>query len=322
MAQKTMRAARVREPGAVAIEEVPIPVPSESQVRLTIEGTGVCASNLGPWGGLPWLRYPLAPGEGGHEAWGRVDEVGPGVDRRWIGKRVAALSGHAFAEHDIADVEGLIELPPSLEGKPFPAEPFACAMNVFRRSDVEQGQTVAVVGVGFLGAILVRLAKRAGAHVIAISRRPFARALARRMGADETIALDDHHAILAEVGALTEGRSCDRVIECTGAQWPLDLSAELTRVRGRLVIAGYHQDGPRSVNMQLWNWRGLDVVNAHEREPAVYVRGMREAIAAVEDGTIDPALLLTHRMPLERLGEALDATIERPAGFVKALVIP
>jgi threonine dehydrogenase-like Zn-dependent dehydrogenase len=289
---------------------------------LRIEGTGVCASNLGPWGGLPWLHYPLAPGEGGHEAWGRVDEVGPGVDRSWIGKRVAALSGHAFAEYDVAGVDGLIELPPSLDGKPFPAEPFACAMKIFHRTDVQRGQTVAVVGVGFLGAILVRLAKRAGARVIAISRRPFARELGRRMGADETIALDDHHAILDEVRALTEGRFCDRVIECVGAQWPLDLSAELTRVRGRLVIAGYHQDGPRSVNMQLWNWRGLDVVNAHERDPAVYVRGMREAIGAVEDGTIDPSLLLTHRMSLEQLGEALDATVARPEGFVKALVIP
>ena len=38
---------------------------------------------------------------------------------------------------------------------------------------------------------------------------------------------------------------------------------ELTRVRGRLVVAGYHQDGPRQVDMQLWNWRGLDVINAH-----------------------------------------------------------
>lgn len=317
-----MRAAKIREPGSIAMEEVSIPNPAASQVRLKIEGTGVCASNLGPWGGLPWLRYPLGPGEGGHEAWGRIDEVGPGVDRGWIGKRVAALTGKAFAEYDVADVESLVELPPSLDGRPFPAEPFACAMNIFRRSEVREGQSVAVVGVGFLGAILVRLAKRAGARVIAISRRPFARDLARRMGADERIALEDHQTIIREVRDLTEGRMCERVIECVGAQWPLDLAAELTRERGRLVIAGYHQDGPRSVNMQLWNWRGLDVVNAHERETEVYVRGMREAIAAVEDGTIDPSALLTHTMPLEQLGDALDATRSRPDGFVKAMVIP
>lgn len=322
MERRTMRAARIREPGTVVIEEAPIPVPSVSQVRLSIEGTGVCASNLGPWCGLPWLRYPLAPGEGGHEAWGRVDEVGPGVDRRWLGKRVAALSGHAFAEYDVADVDSLVELPSSFDGRPFPAEPFACAMNIFRRSDIREGQWVAIIGIGFLGAILVRLAKRAGARVIAISRRPFARSLATRMGADVTIAFESHQTILDEVRAVTEGLMCERTIECVGAQWPLDLAGELTREQGRLMIAGYHQDGPRTVNMQLWNWRGLDVINAHERAVAAYVRGMREAIERVEDGTIDPAVLLTHTMPLERLGEALDAVAARPDGFVKAVVVP
>ena len=77
---------------------------------------------------------------------------------------------------------------------------------------------------------------------------------------------------------LTDGRWCERVIEAVGLQWPLDLAGELTGERGRLVIAGYHQDGPRQVNMQLWNWRGIDVINAHERDPQRYVDGMRAAV--------------------------------------------
>jgi threonine dehydrogenase-like Zn-dependent dehydrogenase len=112
------------------------------------------------------------------------------------------------------------------------------------------------------------------------------------------------------------------VIEAVGKQWPLDLAAELTREGGRLVIAGYHQDAPRQVNMQLWNWRGFDVVNAHERDPAVAVRGMREAVAAIESGLIDPRQLITHRYLLDSLGDALDATRDKPAGFVKAVVVP
>jgi threonine dehydrogenase-like Zn-dependent dehydrogenase len=107
-----------------------------------------------------------------------------------------------------------------------------------------------------------------------------------------------------------------------GKQWPLDLAAELAREGGRLIIAGYHQDGPRQVNMQLWNWRGFDVVNAHERDRAVAVRGMREAVEAVRSGLIDPALLITDRYPLDRLGEALNATRDRPGSFVKAIVEP
>jgi threonine dehydrogenase-like Zn-dependent dehydrogenase len=73
--------------------------------------------------------------------------------------------------------------------------------------------------------------------------------------------------------------------------------------------------------MQLWNWRGLDVINAHERDPKVYLSGMQAAVDAVASGDLDPTPLYTHRFPLERLGEALDMTRERPDGFVKALVM-
>jgi threonine dehydrogenase-like Zn-dependent dehydrogenase len=203
----------------------------------------------------------------------------------------------------------------------FPAEPFGCAMNIFRRSGIEAGRDVAVIGIGFLGAILVRLASDAGARVIAISRRPCSLDLAREMGASDTIPMDDHHGIIERVKTLTNGRLCDRVIEAVGKQWPLDLAAELTREGGRMIVAGYHQDGPRQVNMQLWNWRGFDVINAHERDRSVCLQGIREAIAAVETGRIDPGLLLTHRYPLDQLGEALDATRDRPQGFVKAMVM-
>jgi threonine dehydrogenase-like Zn-dependent dehydrogenase len=63
-------------------------------------------------------------------------------------------------------------------------------------------------------------------------------------------------------------------------------------------------------------------VNAHERDPAVYAAGVRAAVEAVASGRLDPAPLYTHSYPLERLGEALDATRDRPDGFLKALVIP
>jgi threonine dehydrogenase-like Zn-dependent dehydrogenase len=195
-------------------------------------------------------------------------------------------------------------------------------MNIFRRSDIREGQTLAILGIGFLGAILVKLASLAGARVIAISRRAESLDLARRVGAAETIPMHDHMQIIERVRALTDGVFCDRVIEAVGKQWPLDLAAELTREGGRLVIAGYHQDGPRQVNMQLWNWRGFDVANAHERDPNVSLQGMREAVEAIERGLIDPRMLITNRYPLERLDEALNATRDRPGAFVKAVVVP
>jgi threonine dehydrogenase-like Zn-dependent dehydrogenase len=322
MTGQTMRAAVLTGAGKYKIVDVPLPEPGPGQVRVRLEGCGVCASNLTPWEGPDWMQFPTDPGALGHEGWGVVDAIGEGVAELRIGDRVGALSGNAYAGYDIVDASQAVKLPDSLEDFDLPLEPFGCAFNIFRRSDICLGQTVAVIGIGFLGAILVRLASDAGARVIAISRRQQSLDLARLMGADETITMDDHWQIIERTRELTGGSFCDRVIEAVGKQWPLDLAAELTREGGRLVVAGYHQDGPRQVNMQLWNWRGFDVVNAHERDPAVSVQGMREAVAAIERGVIDPRMLITHRYPLDRLGEALDATRERAGAFVKAVVFP
>ena len=317
-----MLASVIAAPRCAVIEKVDPPEPGAGQVLVRLEGSGVCASSLPLWEGRDWFEYPQPPGAPGHEGWGRVVACGEGVTDIEIGARVAALTYRAHAEYDVAAADAVVPLPASLGDVPIPGEPLGCAFNIFRRSAIEPGQTVAIVGIGYLGALLTRLAANAGARVIAISRRPFALDLARSYGAAETIVMDDHWRILDEVKRLTEGRWCERVIEAVGLQWPLDLAAELTRERGRLIIAGYHQDGPRQVNMQLWNWCGLDVVNAHERDPRVYVEGMREAVEAVAAGRLRPDALVTHLFGLDRLGEALEAARTRPDGFLKAVVTP
>ena len=249
-----------------------------------------------------------------------IAAVGPDVKDLAAGHRVAAVTYRAHAEYDLAQADAVVRLPASLDGIAVPGEPLGCAFNIFRRSGIERGQSVAIIGIGFLGALLTRLASHAGARVIAISRRPFALELAREFGASETIAMDDHERIIAEVRRLTDGRWCERVIEAVGYQWPLDLAGELTAERGRLVIAGFHQDGARQVNVQLWNWRGIDVINAHERDPRVYAEGIRGAVELMSTGVLDPTPLYTHRFPLDELGAALELTRTRPDGFMKALV--
>ena len=319
-ATRTMQAAVIAGPRAVELERVPLPEPGPGEVRLRLEGCGVCGSNLPPWEGRPWFSYPFEPGAPGHEGWGRVDALGEGVEGLQVGDRVTALSYHAYASYDLAAADAVVKLPEALGRAPFPGEPLGCAMNVFERSDVQAGQTVAVVGVGFLGGLLVQLASRAGARVIAVSRRPFSLDLARTVGAAETVPLTDRYETAQKVMDLTNGAGCDRVIEAVGTQEPLTLAGELTRVRGRLTVAGYHQDGPREVNMQLWNWRGLDVINAHERDPTRYISGMERAVEAVAAGTLDPTPLLTHTFALDKLGSAFEAMQTRPDGFLKALV--
>jgi threonine dehydrogenase-like Zn-dependent dehydrogenase len=315
-----MRAAVLAAPSTMRIEDTPLPMPGPGQLSVRMQGCGVCASNIEPYEGQPWSSFPGAPGGMGHEGWGIVDAVGPDVSAPAVGDRVAMLSGNSFAEYDLVDAAAAVVLPAALADRPFPGEPLGCAFNIFRRADIRPGQTVAIVGIGFLGAVLTRLATDAGARVVAISRRQESLDLARHYGAAETIVMDDHWAIIERVKALTGEALCERVIEAVGKQWPLDLASALVGFGGRLVIAGYHQDGPRQVNMQDWNWKGIDVVNAHERDPAVQMQGLREAVEAVASGRLDTDPLYTHRYPLDRVGEAIEATRDKPAGFVKALI--
>lgn len=314
---RKMRAAAISAPGEISILKTQIPEPNRNQLLVHIEGCGVCASNIPPWEGKPWFAYPMAPGALGHEAWGTVEDVGSAVRGFTQGDRVAILSNNAYADYDVCDSSSAVPLSAGLDETAFPGEPLGCAMNIFQRSNIGKEHTVAIVGVGFLGALLTQLASATGARVIALSRRGFALGIAKEMGATGTARLDD---AIETVRCLTTDRLCDIVIECTGKQSPLDIAGEITCERGRLVIAGYHQDGPRQINMQLWNWRGLDVINAHERNPRVYVDGIRKAIRAVEAGLLNPVPLYTHSFPLERLGDAFNMVAQRPEGFMKALI--
>jgi threonine dehydrogenase-like Zn-dependent dehydrogenase len=194
-------------------------------------------------------------------------------------------------------------------------------MNILRRADIHPGKHVAVIGMGFLGLLLTRLVATSGASVTSLSRRSASLEHARRWGASDTIVMDDHGAAVRRAFEVTAGQGFDRVIEAAGKQWPLDLAGEIVREGGKLVVAGYHQDGPRQVNMQQWNWKGIDVINAHERNRDVCLRGVSEAIEAVESGRLVPDELYTHRYPLAGLDAALRATRDHPEGFVKALVI-
>jgi threonine dehydrogenase-like Zn-dependent dehydrogenase len=296
-----------------------LPAVGPGQILVRLQGCGICGSNVPVWEGRPWFEYPLAAGAPGHEAWGIIEAAAGDVGDFDIGERVAILSYHGFAEFDVADASAAVRLPMELEERPFPGEPLACAMNVFRRCGIQADQNVAIVGVGFLGALLTQLAVDAGARVIAVSRRNDALLVARQFGASDCLSIAEG-STLQRIRELTGGAGCECVIEATGHQEPLDLAGEAVAVRGRLVIAGYHQDGSRQINLQSWNWRGIDVINAHERDPRVYVEGMRSAVEAVSSGRLKPWSLITHRYHLNELDQALEATRTRPSGFMKAIV--
>jgi threonine dehydrogenase-like Zn-dependent dehydrogenase len=314
-----MRAAVLAAPRRIELVEVERPAPGAGEVLVRLEGCGVCGSNLVPWQGREWFRYPFPPGAPGHEGWGRVEALGPGTSGLVPGDRVALLSGAAFAEYDLAPADRVVRIPGAVAGA-FPGEALGCGVNVFRRSGVRAGERVAVVGAGFIGLVALRLAALAGARVVALSRRETSLRRARDMGAAEAIPLVEPAAAAAAARRAAGDRLFDVVIEAVGSQAALDLASELVREGGRLVVAGYHQDGRRSVDMGLWNWRGIDVVNAHERDPRVQREGVLAAAGAVAEGRLDPAPLYAG-YPLARLDAAFRAMEERPDGFVKALAL-
>src|SRR5439155_10000050 len=134
---------------------------------------------------------------------------------------------------DVTDAAHVVPLPAAISaGAPFPGEPLACAVNAAQRAGLQQGQRVAVVGCGFLGLLLVQLSAAAGCEVTAISRRASSLQLARATGAGSALKADDR--------TLERRQPFDVVFEATGHQEPLDLASRLTRVRGTLVIVGYH----------------------------------------------------------------------------------
>ena len=140
------------------------------------------------------------------------------------------------------------------------------------------------------------------------------------MGATLAFPIGNSADLLEAVLNATGPQLCNVVIEAGGVQETLDIASSLTGTRGRLVVAGYHQDGPRSVNMQEWNWRGIDVINAHERDQAVCMEGIRLAIEAVASDKIRLEGLVTHFFPFAQIGNRFETLEQRPEGFVKGVV--
>ncbi|GAA0891245.1 zinc-binding dehydrogenase [Fulvivirga kasyanovii] len=315
----TYQAAVINNPKSIEYVELTTPQLEKDQLLVKMEGVGLCASNIPVWEGREWFDYPMEPGTPGHEGWGVIEQTGSEVSHFKPGQRVAILQGNAFAEYVAVPASDCVLIPEQLAGVPFPGEPFGCMMNIAERADIREGQTVAIIGLGFLGLGLVKLAKEKGARVLALSRRDSSLEMAAD-DADRCIKMDDHYKIIETIQQLTDGKGCDRVIECTGKQWPLDLGTEIIGYYGKFIIAGYHQDDLRKVNMQQWNWKAIDVINAHERDPEKYKSGIRHAIKAIEEGRLDPHKLLTHQFDFNELPEAFNLLADCPEGFIKGYI--
>jgi threonine dehydrogenase-like Zn-dependent dehydrogenase len=327
-----MRQAVLQSPGRFEVVEAALPKPAPDELLVRVAACGVCASELDMFTGHTDRTFPLLPG---HEVSGIVEHVGTEVTRQRPGDRVgiwvteAGFSEYVKVNTAFALPAGDLPLDLAL------AEPMACAVNAVAIADVKLGDDVAIIGAGFMGALVLKLVLMRGPRrVFVADTRAEALERARAIGATDTI--DVRTQSLADVvragtdpvpqgtfGAVDarDELGADVTFEVTGAQAPLIQAGDATRMAGTLVVVGYHQGGNREIPLGTWNWKALRVVNAHFREIATIMRGMRTGMRLLSSGRIRIDDLVTHRFGLDDVGPAFQTALDKPDGFVKSTVV-
>jgi L-iditol 2-dehydrogenase len=312
-----VRLAVLQAPHRLEVVEADMPEIAPDQALVRVASCGVCASELDMWEGSGNIPFPWFPG---HEVSGVVERVGDDVDALQIGEPVAIwTTTRGFADHVAVKAEHCFPA----EGLPLDValgEPVACAVNAVELARVALGDDVVIIGAGFMGNLVQKLVVLRGPrHVIVADTRDDALARARTFGATRTVNVTEES--LAEIVAeLTEG-GADVTFEVTGAQGPLHVVGDVTRMSGKVVIVGYHQGAAREVPLGQWNWMAFEVVNAHFRDMATILRGMRTGMRLLTSGRLEISDLVTHRYALADVERAFATAMEKPDGFVKATVL-
>jgi 2-desacetyl-2-hydroxyethyl bacteriochlorophyllide A dehydrogenase len=314
-----MRVAALVEPERFELHDEAIPAIGPDEVLLRVAACGVCGSELDMYRGLAGhARYPWYPG---HEVSGIVEKVGDRVHAPSAGDAVAAwVTTRGFADYVAVRAEycvpaGSVPLELAL------GEPLGCAVNAVELARPSLGDDVVIIGAGFMGHLIEKLVLLRGPrHVVVADTRDDALERATSLGATRTVNVETES--LAEATRELTGEGADVSFEITGVQPALDLLGEVTRMSGTVVIAGYHQGPPRSLNLGEWNWMAFRIVNAHFRDVATILRGMRIGMRLLTSGRLSMDGLVTHRFGLDGIDDAFRTAIGKPPGFVKSTVEP
>ena len=326
-----MRAVEIAAPGApLRLVERPVPQPGPGEVRVRVEACGVCGSDVflqkGGFGDA--VTWPVIPG---HEAAGIVDAIGAEVSEVSVGHQVALyyitvppgdpwaargrpnISPHvtrmgvdvdgAFAEYVIRPVEALIRPPSPVRPEVLAVLTDAVATPLHGLKPVarlQRGETLVVLGVGGLGSNAVQLGKAMGARVIAVTRSQAKLALARTLGADETIGADDSD-VVATVREVAGGYGADVVIQCVGSAAVDEQAIAMGGPGGRVVLIGSSLEHFRARAVDIF-WRELSVLGSRGFVPD----DIRDAIALYLDGTLSVDHLVDNVRPLAEANDALE----------------
>jgi len=250
-----VRAALLAAPYQIQVADIPIPVPAAGEVVVDIEYAGICGSDLALYKGNRRVSYPIVLG---HEAIGRVVELGAGVPTDLMGQRVVVepnmgcggcvqcQTGRAnlcldrviygvtvpgcFAERVVIAASYVWPLPDEINWRnALLIEPLAVGLHALRLGNVLPGQTVAVVGCGNEGLLITHVASQLGANVIAVDKNPERLALAEKWGADVRLTSDE---------AAQRQRCADVVIEAAGVAEAVGLACQMVGQAGRVILIG------------------------------------------------------------------------------------
>lgn len=314
-----MKIAVLTGPREFRLQEEPRPQPQPDEVVVQVAACGVCTSELDMWEGKAGQQiYPRYPG---HEASGVIVDVGKEVKGFAPGDRVAVWApGRGFAEYLVVKAKYCFpagDLPLDLAL----AEPLACAVNTVELANISLGDDVVIIGAGFMGNLVQKLVAMQGPrHLIVADTRADALERARRLGATHVINVTKE-SLPEAVKSLTDGQGADVAFEVVGAQAPLNLLGDVTRMSGKVVIVGFHQGEPRQIPLGYWNWMAFEILNAHFRDEATILRGMRIGMRLLTSDRLQLEGLVSHRFRLPEINDAFLAAHEKPEGFVKSTIV-
>ena len=307
------------EPNRVEAQQVDVGELRPDQVRLrthrSLISTGTelkcLQQDFSPGGAWEqWVQYPFLAG---YCAAGEVIEAGSAIQGVEVGDRVAGFGEHR--RHPAVAADYMAKIPDGISYEEAAWFPLAAIVQFgFRHARLELGETVAVVGLGLLGQLCVRYARRAGAaDVIAIDRSARRLEMAREGGATNCLETGVEEAV-EPVRDITGGKMANVLYEAAGAA---DVFAPCQRLLGnfgRLVSLGDTGHAECQSMTEGFSTRNLTLIGAnndiapltnwpHPRSGEVFMKFLQRGDLAVAD-------LITHRFPVERAPEAYRMLLE------------
>jgi threonine dehydrogenase-like Zn-dependent dehydrogenase len=299
------------------IRDLEIPACGDDEISIKINACGVCSGDVFVYQNRGEIAR--TPSRLGHEASGLIAAVGKKVVDFAPGDIVTTFAMPAYADYLLTMPDTVVKLPPEIDPVYALGEPIACCVHAGNRFKSQSGDRVAIVGCGFMGLICLQLVRHQGADFIcAIDRVEDRLTVAKDLGANVTI-----NPIEPNTSSILEEFSeFDIVIEAAGSQGALDLCTTLIREHGQLILIGYHQSngGMRSINMEQWNYKAIDVINGHVRRMDEKLDAMRKGMELMAQGHVVTRHLIS-TYPLANIASAFTDLISGKSSLIKAVIL-